>query len=74
MRVLIIGTGNMGRGIATRVLAGGHTVVLYNEDTATAQALATELSGSVARQTNVTVAATLGDAVPTSDVIVLATP
>jgi 3-hydroxyisobutyrate dehydrogenase-like beta-hydroxyacid dehydrogenase len=30
MRVLIIGTGNMGRGIATRVLAGGHTVVLYN--------------------------------------------
>jgi 8-hydroxy-5-deazaflavin:NADPH oxidoreductase len=73
MRVLIIGTGNMGRAIATRALAGGHTVLLYNEDPGKAQALATELAGSVARETNIAVAETPGDAVPGSEVVVLAT-
>lgn len=29
MNILIIGTGNMGRGIATRALAGKNTVILY---------------------------------------------
>ena len=32
MNILIIGTGNMARGISTRLLAGGHDVTLYNPD------------------------------------------
>lgn len=68
MRVLIIGAGNMGRGIATRLLAGGHQVTLYDIDRAAAEALATDLGGNP----SVTVAATPAEAVPTSDVVFLA--
>lgn len=39
MNILIIGTGNMGRGIATRALAGKNTVTLHDEDGSKAQAL-----------------------------------
>jgi NADPH-dependent F420 reductase len=49
MDVTIVGTGNMGRGIATRVLSGGHTVTLIGTEREKAQELADELaeSGSV---------------------------
>jgi 8-hydroxy-5-deazaflavin:NADPH oxidoreductase len=47
MDITIIGTGNMARGIATRALAGGHTVTLLGTETDKAQALAGELSGEV---------------------------
>jgi predicted dinucleotide-binding enzyme len=47
MDVTIIGTGNMARGIATRALAGGHSVTLLGTETGKAQALADELSGEV---------------------------
>src|SRR3954447_17120992 len=47
MDITIIGTGNMGRGIATRALAGGHTVTLLGHEPAKADALAGELSGDV---------------------------
>ena len=47
MDISIIGTGNMARGIATRALAGGHTVTLLGTDRAKAQALADELSADV---------------------------
>ena len=47
MEVTIIGTGNMGRGIATRLLAGDHSVTLLGTETAKAEALAGELSGDV---------------------------
>jgi NADPH-dependent F420 reductase len=47
MDITIIGTGNMARGIATRALAGGHSVTLLGTETAKAQALANELSGDV---------------------------
>ena len=47
MEITIIGTGNMARGIATRALAGGHTVTLLGTDAGKAQALAGELSGDV---------------------------
>jgi predicted dinucleotide-binding enzyme len=47
MDVTIIGTGNMARGIATRVLAGGHSVTLLGTDTEKAEALAAELDGDV---------------------------
>ncbi len=47
MDITIIGTGNMARGIATRALAGGHTVTLLGREPEKAQALAGELSGDV---------------------------
>ena len=66
MNILIIGTGNMGRGIATRALAGHNTVTFYDEDGAKAQALASELGAAVAGDTS--------DAIAASDVVVIATP
>src|SRR5918997_2912614 len=45
MDITIIGTGNMARGIATRALAGGHSVTLLGTASDKAQALADELSG-----------------------------
>jgi NADPH-dependent F420 reductase len=43
MRVTIIGAGNMGRGVGTRVVAGGHEVEIVDRDPAEAQRLAGEL-------------------------------
>jgi predicted dinucleotide-binding enzyme len=71
MRVLIIGTGNMGRGIATRLVAGGNEITLFDIDTAKAEALATELGGT-ASGARVATAETPGEAVPASDVVILA--
>ena len=64
MNVTIIGTGNMARGIATRILAGGHSVTLLGTDAGKAEALAAELDGDVR-------AGRSGDAL-TGDVVVLA--
>jgi predicted dinucleotide-binding enzyme len=64
MEITIIGTGNMARGIATRALAGGHTVTLLGTDTSKAQELAGELSGDVK-------VGTVGDPI-SGDVVVLA--
>jgi NADPH-dependent F420 reductase len=63
MDITIIGTGNMARGIATRVLEGGHAVTLLGTDKSKADALAAELTGDV--QTG-----QVGD--PLGDVVVLA--
>jgi NADPH-dependent F420 reductase len=46
MKVTIIGAGNMGRGIGTRAVAGGHDVEITDRDPAEAQKLAEELGGS----------------------------
>jgi 8-hydroxy-5-deazaflavin:NADPH oxidoreductase len=46
MRVTVVGAGNMGRGIATRVLAGGHEVEIVDRDAEQARTLAEELGGS----------------------------
>jgi 8-hydroxy-5-deazaflavin:NADPH oxidoreductase len=43
MKITIIGAGNMGRGIGTRLVAGGNEVQLVDRDPAEAQALAAEL-------------------------------
>jgi predicted dinucleotide-binding enzyme len=64
MTITIIGTGNMARGIATRALAGGHTVTLLGTTADKAHALAAELSGDVR-------AGTVGDPLE-GDVVVLA--
>lgn len=69
MRVLIIGAGNMGRGIATRLRAGGHQITIHDIDTTAAGKLAADLGGAKA---SITVAAMPTDAVPSSDVIFLA--
>ena len=66
MDITIIGTGNMARGIATRALAGGHSVTLLARESVNAESLAGELSGDVH-------AGTVGDALG-GDVVVLAIP
>jgi predicted dinucleotide-binding enzyme len=62
--ITIIGTGNMARGIATRALAGNHSVTLLGTETEKAEALAGELSGDVR-------AGRVGDPL-SGDVVVLA--
>ncbi len=47
MNVTIIGNGNMARGIATRVLAGGNAVSLHVRDIEKGEALAADLNGDV---------------------------
>lgn len=64
MDITIIGTGNMARGIATRALAGNHTVTLLGTSSDKADALAGDLSGDVKT-------GAVGDPL-TSDVVVLA--
>ena len=65
MDITIIGTGNMARGIATRVLEGGHGVTVLGTEQAKAEALAAELArGRLG-------AGELGDPL-TGDVVVLA--
>ncbi len=64
MDVTIVGTGNMGRGIGTLALAGGHRVTLLGTTLDKAQAAAAELSGDVQ-------AGAVGDPIP-GDVVVLA--
>src|SRR3954465_6132949 len=63
MDITIIGTGNMARGIATRALAGGHSVTLLGTDKSKAEALAPEPPGAPH-------AGQVGD--PLGDVVVLA--
>jgi 8-hydroxy-5-deazaflavin:NADPH oxidoreductase len=46
MKVTIVGAGNMGRGIGTRAIAGGHEVEIVDNDPAEAQRLADELGES----------------------------
>ena len=66
MEITIIGTGNMARGIATRLLAGSHAVTLVGTSSEKARTLAGELSGDVR-------AAEIGDHLQ-GDVVVLAIP
>ncbi len=44
MRVTIVGTGNMARGVAARVLAGGHQVTFVGTDVSKAEDLADEMT------------------------------
>jgi 8-hydroxy-5-deazaflavin:NADPH oxidoreductase len=45
MKILIIGTGHMARGIGSRLPAGNHDLALYNPDRADAEKLADEPGG-----------------------------
>jgi 8-hydroxy-5-deazaflavin:NADPH oxidoreductase len=64
--VSILGSGNMARGIATRVLAGGNSVQILARDPQESAALAAELGGSAT-------SGAIGDSL-TGDVVVLAVP
>lgn len=46
MEVTIIGTGNMARGIGSRVLAGGHDLTVVGKDAGSAQAVAADIGGA----------------------------
>ncbi len=64
MDVTIIGAGNMGRGIGTRLVAGGNSVKILDNDLDQARALADELGGGAE-------GGTAGDPL-SGDVVVLA--
>ena len=72
MNITIIGSGKMARGIATRALAGGHTVTLIGHEAGKAEALATELQS--AAQGRASVQAASSGASINDDVVVLAVP
>lgn len=64
MDITIIGTGNMGKALTTRAVAGGHRVTLLGTEPEKAQGVAEELSGDVRP-------GTVGDPI-TGDIVVLA--
>jgi hypothetical protein len=68
MELTIIGTGNMARGIASRALAGGHTVTLLGHHPGSAEKLANELDADADLHTG-----QAGDPLR-GDVVVLAVP
>lgn len=70
MNVTIIGTGNMARGIGTRLVAGGNSVTLLSRNPEEAKGLAADLSAAATHGARVAVNK-LGSAIDT-DVVVLA--
>lgn len=72
MNITIIGTGNMARGIGTRMLAGGNNVILVGHTPGKAEDLATELQR--AAQGGASVQAASEGSSKDSAVVVLAVP
>ena len=70
MNVTIVGSGNMGRGIGTRAVAGGHSVIFVDANPETAEKTAAEVKASAKKGATVSTAS-LGDVV-LGDVVVLA--
>jgi hypothetical protein len=70
MNVTIIGSGNMGRGIGTRAVAGGHSVTFVDANPETAEKAAADVKASAKKGAKVS-AASLGS-VELGDVVVLA--
>lgn len=64
MKVLIIGAGNMGRGIATRLALAKADLTIYDIDSAKAQSIATEIGGRLATS--------LTDSIAENEIVVLA--
>jgi NADPH-dependent F420 reductase len=61
MNVTIIGAGNMGKGIGTRLVAGGHSVTFVDANPETAEKVAADVRASAKNGAQVTTAS-LGDA------------
>ena len=72
MNVTIIGTGNMARGIGTRLLAGGNNVTLLGIERENAEELAAQLQDAAAGDASAQAGAS-GDPIE-GDVVVLAVP
>ena len=72
MNITIIGAGNMGRGIGTRFVAGGHSVTYVHTNLETAQEVAGEVQAAAKKGAKVNTA-TL-DKVELGEVVVLAVP
>lgn len=70
MNVTIIGSGNMGRGIGTRLVAGGHSVTFVDANPKTAEQAADDVKSSATNGASVTTAS-LGEA-QLGDVVVFA--
>jgi len=70
MNVTIIGSGNMGRGIGTRAVAGGHNVTFVDANPETAEKAAIDVKASAKNGAKIS-AAPLGD-VELGDVVVFA--
>jgi len=70
MNVTIIGAGNMGRGIGTRAVAGGHSVTFVDANPEVAEKTAADVKASAKNGATVSTSS-LGDAV-LGDVVVLA--
>ena len=70
MNITIIGAGNMGRGIGTRAVAGGHSVTFVDANPETAEKAVADVKASAKNGAKVS-AASLGD-VQLGDVVVLA--
>jgi NADPH-dependent F420 reductase len=70
MNVTIIGAGNMGRGIGTRLVAGGHSVIFVDANPETAEKTAVEVKTAAQNGARVSTAS-LGEA-ELGDVVVLA--
>jgi 8-hydroxy-5-deazaflavin:NADPH oxidoreductase len=70
MNVTIIGAGNMGRGIGTRLVAGGHSVTFVDATPETAEKTAAEVKAAAPQGARVSTAS-LGEA-ELGDVVVLA--
>src|SRR5215212_9421075 len=66
MHVTLIGTGNMARGIGSRVVAGGHRLTVVGKDAQRAEAVAADIGGEGIART-----AVLGDPLE-AEVVVLA--
>ena len=66
MHITLIGTGNMARGLGSRVLAGGHALTVVGKDAQRAEAVAADIGGQGAVGTVVA-----GDPIE-GDVVVLA--
>jgi len=72
MNVTIIGAGNMGRGIGTRAVAGGHSVTFIDRKPEQAEKVANEIKASAKNGAQISTA-NLDDA-NLGDVVVLAVP
>ena len=70
MNITIIGAGNMGRGIGTRAVAGGHSVTFVDANPEVAEKTAADVKAAAKNGAKVS-AASLGD-VQLGDVVVLA--
>lgn len=70
MNVSIIGTGNMAKGIGTRLVSGGHKVSIHAKDEAKGNELAEQLK-KISDAANVTVVPVGAD---TDEIVIVATP